>query len=143
MQAGKQKDEDSTGSWMDQLVDICLSLSAYYSAALPSSAIRDAVEAVFRAFAAQLTPTGTAYKLLANHPLLLLYWLLVVCEVPSQGFSGANACKVDSLYKHASGTRILCRAQIECHFKLMTVFIIELICTENSAMRPKRLVRVL
>ena len=47
---------------MDRLVDILLSLLAYSSAQLPSAPLREAVEAVFRAFAAHLTPTGQPCK---------------------------------------------------------------------------------
>ena len=43
---------------------------------------------------------------------------------------------VDSLYKHASGTRIACRAHIERQTKLTRVLITKLTCTENTAMGP-------
>lgn len=43
---------------MDRLVDVVLSLLAYSSAELPSAPLREAIEALFRAFASQLTQTG-------------------------------------------------------------------------------------
>ena len=39
---------------------------------------------------------------------------------------------VDSLYKHASETRISCHAYIEYHTKSTNVLITELTCTEKS-----------
>ena len=44
--------------YMDRLVDVVLSLLAYSSAELPSAPLREAIEALFRAFAAHLTQTG-------------------------------------------------------------------------------------
>ena len=51
----------STGEleYMDRLVDVALSLLAYSSAELPSVPLREAIEALFKAFASQLTQTGT------------------------------------------------------------------------------------
>lgn len=46
-------------SYMDRLVDVVLSLLAYSSAELPSVPLREAIEALFRAFASKLTQTGT------------------------------------------------------------------------------------
>lgn len=49
--------EDEAG-YMDRFVDVVLSLLAYSSAELPSAPLREAIEALFRAFASRLTKTG-------------------------------------------------------------------------------------
>ena len=53
-------------SYMDRLVDIILSLLAYSSAELPSAPLREAIEALFRAFAYNLTQTGTQQSALSS-----------------------------------------------------------------------------
>ena len=45
--------------WADRLLDVLLSLLARPATPLPSAPLRDAVEAVFRAFSDAITPTGT------------------------------------------------------------------------------------
>lgn len=54
----KRKSVGATTPWQDRLVDVLLSLSAYSSAQLPSVPLREAVEAVFRAFASDISQTG-------------------------------------------------------------------------------------
>jgi hypothetical protein len=62
--AGAQKGEAGGGGepdqapWADRLMDALLGLLARPAAALPTAPLRDAVEAVFRAFAPHLTATG-------------------------------------------------------------------------------------
>jgi len=51
---------DADAPWADRLLDILLSLLARPAAPLPSAPLREAVEAVFRAFADAVTPVGAA-----------------------------------------------------------------------------------
>jgi len=54
---------DADAPWPDRLLDILLSLLARPAAPLPSAPLREAVEAVFRAFADAVTPVGAASSL--------------------------------------------------------------------------------
>ena len=51
--------------------------------------------------------------------------------------------RVDSLYKHTSGTRTSCCAYIERQKKSIIVLLTELTCLENKALGPKDLVLML
>ena len=61
MGADKGADAGEAG-YMDRLIDVVLSLLAYASAELPSAPLREATEALFRAFAPKLTQTGACLK---------------------------------------------------------------------------------
>lgn len=54
---GKSSGKGET-EYMDRLVDVVLSLLAYSSAELPSVPLREAIQALFRSFASNLTQTG-------------------------------------------------------------------------------------
>ena len=58
-------EEGAGAPWADRLLDVLLSLLARPAAPLPSAPLRDAVEAVFRAFSDAITPTGACS--LAEH----------------------------------------------------------------------------
>ena len=53
---------EAGAAWQDALLDVLLALLSRQGDALPSAALRDACEAVFRAVAPQLTPTGAPLK---------------------------------------------------------------------------------
>lgn len=55
---GGESGEEGGTRWPDALVDVLLAQLARPAQALPSAALRDAVEAVFRAVCHDITPTG-------------------------------------------------------------------------------------
>ena len=75
------KEEPDQAPWMDRLMDVLLSLLARPAAALPSAPLRDAVEAVFRAFAPHLTPGGAHAGSAPPAPLRMLP--LLACRLLS------------------------------------------------------------
>ena len=77
---------DADAPWADRLLDILLSLLARPAAPLPSAPLREAVEAVFRAFADAVTPVGAGSLLKSLPPPpwrgLPSHCAQVVCATP-------------------------------------------------------------
>lgn len=73
---GKEKEaaeEDRKAPYMDRMIDIILSVLAVPAGTLPTAPLRDSVEALFRAFAAQLTQTGVLILACLKQPYYLSY----------------------------------------------------------------------